>query len=218
MEDWLAHASTVRRQEDADGALLLPWAAFGALGMHGPHWRAFKDNPSLQGRSEVLLRARFEVRRFMRFAGEAAARGVLWVSRLTHRVVTNEDEALAALAARCRANESVRAVHLGRMSYAQQFEAVSGAALVVGMHGGGMWNAARWMSRPQKMLEIMPVLGPGATCSLAKMMGIGYGAVVCAECVEATGHSGRVPVRELAETAAALLDAETLAPDDCRLI
>jgi hypothetical protein len=45
------------------------------------------------------------------------------------------------------------------------------------------------MRTPQKMLEIMPVKGPGTTCHQATMFGITYHHMVCSECIgnSATG-------------------------------
>ena len=57
VEDWLALAGAVGRVRPAPaGGELLPLVVVSALGMHGPHWRAFKDvaaRETQQGRSQA---------------------------------------------------------------------------------------------------------------------------------------------------------------------
>jgi hypothetical protein len=81
-----------------------------------------------------------------------------------------------------------------RLSPVEQEAAVRRADVVFGTHGGGLWNAARWMRPPQALLEIMPAGGPGSTENIARGLGVAYYEVRCDACTRATGFSGDVSI------------------------
>ena len=80
----------------------------------------------------------------------------------------------------------------GLFDYKDQSFLATQAHTIVGPHGGGMWEAARWSLRSEpriKILEILPMLGPGDSCVLATMMGAMYKAIECKRCKPNVKHS-----------------------------
>jgi hypothetical protein len=136
---------------------------------------------------------------------------ILWIARaVNHRNVLNENEVLSALAT-AFPNRAVLSVNLGSLSYSDQYSIVQGAHVIVGMHGGALWNAARWMNyRYQQVgiLEILPVDGPGSTCPMARMMNIEYATVVCAECLPSNAHNGNIPPVMVTDMLSKLLEKD----------
>jgi len=101
---------------------------------------------------------------------------ILWVSREgLRRTVGRENEMLQQLS-NTLTNRIIVKAHLGKLTYVQQFSLVAASGIVIGVHGGGLWNAARWMDglAKQALIEVLPPDSPGSTCPLAKMMGIQY--------------------------------------------
>ena len=104
----------------------------------------------------------------------ASSRQLLYVARGNNsRSLVNDEEIMNEVVESFQGHMLV-SVDLGRLPFVQQYSLVQGSWIVFGMHGSGMSNAARWMdfNKGHKMLEIMPVRGPGSTCAVAKLMGI----------------------------------------------
>ena len=189
LEDWQALAVSVHRQIPTAPDIRLHTVAFGALGMHGPHWRRFKDNGMVRGRSQILLDILTNIELFLGRSPPVHDRTLLWIRRASHRRILNQTELVADAISD---GWSARDVDLGDMSYRDQYSAVTSHSVVIGMHGGGMWNAARWMRSSQAMVEVLPVLGPGSTKEMATLMGFRYEEVQCETCVASADYSGNV--------------------------
>jgi len=109
-------------------------------------------------------------------------------------------------------------VNPGHEAHLLQFALVASARIVVGMHGGALWGAARWMSDQQAMVEILPIRGPGDTCLKAKMFGSKYVGVVCPGC-RGADKSGEVDVKEVADVVKRLLhDRKSVQETSCSAI
>eukprot|EP00961_Rhodomonas_salina_P295025 3935057-Rhodomonas_salina.1 len=106
---------------------------------------------------------------------------------------------------------------MGQLAFVQQYALATRAELVIAVHGGALWNVVRWMdwrSSP-KVVEILPIKGPGSTCPLAKMMNIGqYAFVTCDKCVPETKHVGLLDPWKLLRVVAAM-NASSHAHVDC---
>eukprot|EP00466_Bigelowiella_natans_P006322 jgi/Bigna1/79097/fgenesh1_pg.59_\ len=109
------------------------------------------------------------------------------------RQITNLRDLLEGLADEPGIDRPIVTVNPGMETYLAQFGLVASAAVVVGMHGGALWGASRWMREDQAMIEVLPILGPGDTCMKAKMFGTQYNAHVCSEC-RGRDKSGAVDV------------------------
>ena len=122
------------------------------------------------------------------------------------RSIANEPEIVLSLS---RDFPDYLVVHTnpGGFAFVQQYALFPAATLVMGMHGGGMWNAARWMRPPQLMLEIMPVRGPGTTCRVAKLFGVHYHHIVCKSCIGNSDTGTLIPT-EVATTVREMLAGE----------
>ncbi|CAM9706119.1 unnamed protein product [Phaeothamnion confervicola] len=146
---------------------------------------------------------------------------VLWLSRgSTHRTLSNEVALVEAVAAR-HPGFVVIVVDFGKATYDSQVLLSRLTKLVVGMHGGAMWNAVRWMdlgaAEPQFVLEVLPRLGPGASCVLAKMFGVGYSTIACGDCRPERDHIGALPEAELLAAVGAVLSGTAVTPDCDRI-
>ncbi|KAH8052146.1 glycoprotein-N-acetylgalactosamine 3-beta-galactosyltransferase [Aureococcus anophagefferens] len=115
------------------------------------------------------------------------------------REISNVDDLLAAVEGE-HPTAAVVAADFMRLSPVEQEAAVRRADVVFGTHGGGLWNAARWMRPPQALLEIMPAGGPGSTEHIAHGLGVAYYEVRCDACTRATGFSGDVSIRKTKKT------------------
>ena len=75
-----------------------------------------------------------------------------------------------------RVRSTVLYAEFGPLPYLDQVFLIRLANTIVGAHGGGMWNAARWLNAAQRqlMVEIVTVNGPANSCSLARMFGGRY--------------------------------------------
>ena len=109
------------------------------------------------------------------------------------REISNVDALLAAVEDE-HPTAAVVAADFMRLSPVEQEAAVRRADVVFGTHGGGLWNAVRWMRPPQALLEIMPAGGPGSTENIAHGLGVAYYEVRCDACTRATGFSGDVSI------------------------
>jgi hypothetical protein len=121
---------------------------------------------------------------------------ILFVRRTEHRRVLNQPELVNATCARFRDHVVVDA-NPGALERAVQGALVLSARAVVGMHGGGMWQAGRFMGAGQAMLEILPVHSPGTTKHIARGVSVAYCEMVCEACVRETKGVGRVPVDDV---------------------
>mmetsp|Transcript_33403 Transcript_33403/g.62098 ORF Transcript_33403/g.62098 Transcript_33403/m.62098 type:complete len:168 (-) Transcript_33403:227-730(-) len=102
-------------------------------------------------------------------------------------------------------------INPGKEHYLLQFGLSRMAKVVVGMHGGGLWGSARWMTPYQAMIEILPIRGPGDTCMKAKMVGAKYRALVCSGC-KGRDKSGIVDPDTVSLTVWSALSADATSP------
>ncbi|CAE7022515.1 agaB34 [Symbiodinium sp. CCMP2456] len=100
-----------------------------------------------------------------------------------NRGVSNGLELATELSKRY-ANTTILYVNAGTIPYLDQVFLIRAASTIIAAHGGGLWNAARWLNEAlhQRIVEIVPIGSPGETCSLAKLFGGRYSWVKCHAC------------------------------------
>ena len=138
-----------------------------------------------------------------------------WVSRHGNgRHITNEASIVEKLSKEKRLNfTNFLLINPGLLDYADQAFLASHSNTIVGPHGGGMWEAVRWGSHVRgqiRVLEIMPMLGPGDSCVLATMMGTLYKSIECLKCQPGVNHSADMEYEVVLK---ALLETFTVSPD-----
>lgn len=100
-----------------------------------------------------------------------------------NRGVSNGLELATELSKRY-ADTTILYVNTGTIPYLDQVFLIRAASTIIAAHGGGLWNAARWLNEAlhQRIVEIVPIGSPGETCSLAKLFGGRYSWVKCHTC------------------------------------
>ena len=130
---------------------------------------------------------------------ETGGNVITYLRRTGQRRVSNARELVECLGNHAFADGkdyTVLLVDPAGLSTEEQGMLVTLSSLVIGMHGGNMWNAGRWMAGTrQAMLEIMPIKGPSATVHLARGQGIHWDHLVCHACTPGSRqHVGAVPM------------------------
>ncbi len=132
-------------------------------------------------------------------------RGPAFRKRGERRYIENLDAIVEALA---RATDrTIVVVNPGREHYLVQMALPSAADVVLGMHGGGLWGAVRWMGPGQAMVEVLPIRGPGDTCLKAKGFGAQYFALVCTACTGSGRHHGSINPDQVTQAVSVVLGA-----------
>lgn len=122
---------------------------------------------------------------------------ILYVARgVGHRRIKNEADVIEALRKEF-SDSNVKVIDPTTLSYLEQVLSFLESELIIGMHGGGTWNAARWMCREQSMVEILPHLGPGQAYENVLMMGAGFESLLCSECVPENNWVGNIDIQDL---------------------
>lgn len=206
IEDWSPMASIVDRSFEANvehGIL-----GISAHGIYGPHWRGFTDDPTCEGLSPVLIAARDNIRNFYHLYDRKDSQNnidnfikdrkneisLLWIIRSplsNSRNILNIPENILKIK-ELYPMINVRTAELGAMSYFEQYNLIIKADIVVSIHGGGLWNAVRWMDSSQIIIEIFPQMSPGSTCPMAKMLGVPYYFTLCSNCKSTTKGNGKL--------------------------
>ena len=114
---------------------------------------------------------------------------ILYIRRVKERRLSNRQFLLRTIQ-KSFSNFTILDVNQGELSWPTQGILNMIARVIVGMHGGGLWNAARYVQPGQTLLEVMPILGPGTTEWIARSQGIEYKSIVCKTCVKNTKHIG----------------------------
>ena len=118
---------------------------------------------------------------------------LLYVRRTSTRYIKNRETIIDKLKQENKDYVVVDA-NIGAMRWAHQGLLFMIAKVIIGVHGGGMWNAVRFMSTSQTMLEIMPIGGPGHSKNLVVGHGAKYESVTCNKCTRQTKHIGDMNV------------------------
>ena len=204
--DWNYHTNRMVKAPP-DGTYLVDRVINSPLSLHSLSWRKWKDCkasncPILDNMESTVAQ---DLRRdavhalFSKIGYEIKMepRSILYISRATgERRIKNEEALLAALKATFPSS-TLSVINPFVMTYFEQISSFLRAEIVLGMHGGAMWNAARWLSKQQAMIEILPHLGPGRSDENALMMGAAFESLFCAECVPATKWVGDIDIVKL---------------------
>ena len=114
---------------------------------------------------------------------------LLYIRRTNTRYIKNRKLMIDKLSSMKQGYVIIDA-NIGAMQWQHQCMLFMMSKVVIGVHGGGMWNAARLLAPGQTMLEILPIKGPSNSKALAIGHGARYENLTCEKCVGPTKHIG----------------------------